>query len=120
MKPEVASRFAQYCLVIIVNFFMTNSARIDGGCVRILRIEYHRLIWRVYFASRNGHWLRTRASRVGTKYCAGRTHWTHGSTLTHATHRTRHGTHVIHVCHIAHRCHIHSIHTPHVHVSHHW
>ena len=49
MEPKVAPRLTQYGLVIVMNFFVTNAAWIDGRSIRVLWIEHHWLIFGVNF-----------------------------------------------------------------------
>ncbi|RUS82033.1 hypothetical protein EGW08_010189 [Elysia chlorotica] len=44
MKPKVAPTFTQHCLVIFMDFFMANSARVYGWGTRIGRVEHHWLV----------------------------------------------------------------------------
>jgi len=44
VEPKVAARFTKDCLVIVMNFFVADSARIDWRSIGILRVEDHGLV----------------------------------------------------------------------------
>lgn len=44
MEPEVATTLTENGLVIVMHFFMADATGVDGGSIRILGVEHHRLI----------------------------------------------------------------------------
>lgn len=44
MEPEVASRFAENGLVIVMHLLVTDAARVDRRGVRVLGVEHHWLV----------------------------------------------------------------------------
>lgn len=55
MKPKVTATFTEYCLIIVVNLFMTNATWIDRWSVRVSRIKNHRLVGRINSAVAQSH-----------------------------------------------------------------
>lgn len=48
MKPEVATTLTENGLVIVMHFFMADATGVDGGSIRILGVEHHRLIYWIH------------------------------------------------------------------------
>ena len=133
MKPKIASGFAKYCLVVVVDLLMTYPTWIDRWGVRVLRIKNHWLVRWIDLAGRDWHRFRSRwATRIRLAKNIAR--WTaHGphrsraaahSAVSHRPGTHVHAAHVIHVStHLAHWTHvttmIHAIHSTHTHVAHH-
>lgn len=55
MKPEITTRFTQYGLIIVMDFFMADTTWVYWGSIGVLRVKNHRLFHRVHFASRHRH-----------------------------------------------------------------
>lgn len=64
VKPEVAARLAQDRLVIVMNFFVADSTRINWWSIGVLWVEHHRLVGWIDLLRGHGQGTRTSHTRV--------------------------------------------------------
>ena len=54
VEPEVTAGLAEDRLVVLVHLLVAHAAGVDGRRVRVLWVENHRLVGRVYLAGDGG------------------------------------------------------------------